>query len=155
MQDIWQLQEQTPGSVVVVPINLQWDREGLAIMGKGLALDAACRFPRLKNELGMTLQCDGEATTAAYWRSYEIITFPTKPLWREPAKLWLIERSARELLMITKAAAHGFSALHPLSKILMPKVGCGTQTGQLDWKLVRPALERILYPLADRITWVE
>jgi hypothetical protein len=37
----------------------------------------------------------------------------------------------------------------------MPKVGCGAQTGQLNWKDVKPTLERILYPLADRIIWVE
>lgn len=152
MQDIWQVQAQTPGSVVVVPINLQVDSGYNAIMGAGLALQAATKFPHLKKELGQSLVHDKYPPSTCYWHEYQIITFPTKNLWREPATPELICRSAVELVALLTWVAFRPS---DTAKILVPKVGCGEKTGQLAWPSVKPMLEALWLDISPRIQFVE
>ena len=68
----------------------------------------------------------------------KILSFPVKTEWWEKANLDVIEGSAKQL-----------SKLAPKEDVYLPRVGCGN--GKLDWKDVKPVLERCL---DDRFTVV-
>jgi O-acetyl-ADP-ribose deacetylase (regulator of RNase III) len=135
--NIWRV----PTDVIVIPTNGDVNRHGEAVMGRGLALQAARRYPLLPKVLAHLMRELGNHVLDAYRpRSLPIIvTFPVKHHWHHVAQLDLIERSAKELVAL---ADH-----HEYRRVALPRVGCGN--GQLDWKDVRPILER---HLDDRFT---
>lgn len=100
-----------------IPTNCQVDSRNHLIMGKGLAKQAAERYPRLAQYLGM------EAMNGRYFVFVEpekLIAFPTKYHWREPSSLKLIEEGLQALVSIIQT-----------DKIVSPRLGCGL--GGLDW----------------------
>lgn len=103
----------------------------LAVMGAGLAGQAARRYPDLPETLGIALQNEGNHVAVL---GHGLIAFPTKDDWRDDSTLPLIERSAKELLALTNTMGYRLVAL--------PRVGTGK--GQLKWCDVRPILERTL-----------
>lgn len=129
--DLWDYHAQ--GKIVVVTTNGTLTKKNLAVMGKGIALETAKRFPRLPKLLGERILAEGNRVHL--FAAYRIITFPVKVDWRDPAKLTLIERSAREL--------HDLLDTIPQEKpVYMPKPGCGV--GGLSWKDVEPIIEKTL-----------
>jgi hypothetical protein len=59
----------------------------------------------------------------------KIILFPTKEDWRNPSKICWIENGLKSLLKAITTES-----------IALPKLGCGL--GGLDWKQVKPLLEK-------------
>lgn len=121
---------------IVIPTNGDVNRHGEAVMGRGLALQAARRYPLLPKVLAHLMRELGNCVLDAYRPRHcpFIVTFPVKHHWHEPAQLYLIERSARELVAL---ADH-----HEYGRVALPRVGCGN--GALDWADVRPIMERYL-----------
>lgn len=119
----------------VIPVNANVNSKGLAVMGKGLAKEAATRFPDLPSELGLAYRVHG---IGVYLFSYEnnenIITFPTKYDWRYGSDVNLIAKSCVQM--------RDLADRHRLTRIVMPKVGCGL--GLLNWLDVEPILDRYL-----------
>lgn len=117
-------------------------KNGDAVMGKGIALEAKERFPTLPTILGRKLASSGNnvhylchANVGAELNSVALISFPTKHHWRERASLELIKRSAYQLVKL--ADKNGWE------KIILPRPGCGN--GGLVWATeVRPVLEPVL-----------
>lgn len=135
--DIWKVYDEyvmprNDHTVIVIPTNGFVKRNGYAVMGRGLAHDAAGSFNRLPLELGIRLQWYGNIPH--YFQQYKIITFPTKHTWSQPADLYLIQQSAESLNRVARK-------LH-FHRIYIPKVGCGN--GQLDWEHVKPILDETL-----------
>ena len=140
--DIWDFHRQE--NWIVIPVNGAVKNNGEAVMGAGLALQAAQRFPELPKELGSWITDSG---TNVYWHGYKtyIITFPTKHRnWRADSCLGLIEESAWSLKRWND------SAQLPIS-VYLPRLGCGERTGRLQWSDVKPILEQ---HLDDRFTVV-
>lgn len=129
--DIWSI---APG-FVVIPTNAVTKGYGTAVMGAGLALDAAKRYPELPKKLGEhILRWD----TRPFVYS-NVICVPTKYSWRQPSDLELIDHGCRELVLL----ANVFSALGNNDPILLPKLGCGL--GGLNWeRQVRPLMDSLL-----------
>lgn len=130
---------------VVIPTNMDVRRDGTAVMGAGLALQAANRFPGLDALYGRHLAAREPVTI---FRSDDarraLLLVPTKLHWADRASLELIEASA---FAIAKAAAE-------FDFVLVPRIGAGL--GKLSWQhQVRPILERALAAVADRIIFVE
>jgi len=121
---------------IVIPTNGDVNRHGEAVMGRGLALQAARRYPLLPKVLAHLMRELGNRVLDCYRPRHcpTIITFPVKHHWSEPAQLDLIERSARELVALADHLEYG--------RVALPRVGCGN--GQLDWTDVQPILERYL-----------
>lgn len=117
---------------IVIPTNGQVNAAGDAVMGRGLARQAASRFRSIPAMLGQKLQTDGNHVYA--WPELRFYTFPVKEHWKDEASLELIERSARELI---KKAEH-------IGKfpVYIPRVGCGN--GKCKWEDVKPILLRTL-----------
>ena len=130
-QDIWQAH--ADGAIVVIPTNGNRTTMGLAVMGKGLALDAAQRFPLLPIELGELLRRYGNQVFK--FPKHNLFTFPTKNDWRDDADLNLIRHSAMQLLEYSKKDSAAFP-------VAIPKLGCGE--GKLSWDQVEPIIEEFL-----------
>lgn len=142
---------------LVITTNGFVKKNGEAVMGRGIALEAKKRFPWLPKSLGAYLMEFGNHVNyfgADYdhytgW-SLSIITFPVKPEfgpngipgWKAKADIKLIEQSLIELKKLV--------AYMRWEKILMPRPGCGN--GGLEWGQVKPTLEHIL---DDRYTIME
>ena len=134
MGDIWDEKYDAPEFRRVVPTNIGWKHDGENVMGRGVARDAARRYPELARRYGGVCQANAGRLSFLFW--YEnLILFPVKPLnlqqphlsWRSAANLQLISESTRLL------------AKQDVDKqIVLPLVGCGN--GGLDPSVVFPVL---------------
>ncbi|KKK86430.1 hypothetical protein LCGC14_2763320 [marine sediment metagenome] len=121
---------------IVIPTNGDVNRHGAAVMGRGLALQAARRWPLMPKVLAEYLRAEGNHVFDVYKprRLPTLLTFPVKQHWRERADIDLIERSAQELVAKVDRLAY--------RQVALPRVGCGN--GSLNWADVLPILERHL-----------
>jgi hypothetical protein len=133
--DIWNYATSNSGGTIVIPTNGSVNRYNLAVMGRGLALEASQCYPKLREELGFMIIRDGNRLH--YLPQYKLLAFPVKHSWSQPANLKLIELSARELALYMDNDGI------PLP-VYMPKVGCGPNTGRRQWYEVKPILQREL-----------
>ena len=116
----------------VITTNGSVNKKGLAVMGRGCALEAAKRIPYFPKTLAMALEKTGNKVYA--WEYCNIITFPVKHKWNEKADLELIKKSTRELVEIANK--------WKMEKIYLPRPGCGY--GYLEWEEVKKEIEDIL-----------
>lgn len=121
------------GSVIVIPVNT------VGVHGRGLALymrtvykTSLARYMRLCKS-GKINTGDMEVVQE---EDFNVALFPTKYQWRNPSCTRLIRRSAIRLRSYLDA--HGLTECH------LPRVGCGTQTGGLDYFAdVRPIFDEV------------
>lgn len=114
-------------------------RDGTCVMGRGCAREAAKKWPGLPRIIGARIKESGN--DVFLWTEYlsgkeptvvnQLLIFPVKHKWMEPADPNLISMSAASLAV--------FAAQRPSTIFLLPRPGCGN--GQLDWKDVKPLLE--------------
>lgn len=138
--DLWTYQ---PCDVVVIPTNgvLIPDRTPpRAVMGKGVALQAKIKVPRIDRMLGNWIMLNGNVPGMLYMlrnqagESRMLVSFPTKDNYEDDSKLDLIEQSAWRLLEMANSN-------YEWKAIVLPHVGCGA--GGLQWSQVRPILDAI------------
>lgn len=127
--DVWDLH--AGGAWVVIPTNTERKGDGTAVMGAGLALAAAQRFPDVPARYGRALAA---GRTQVVLTDHRLLLAPTKTAWRRPSTMPLV----RDLLDATAA----WCATHPAEFVAVPSPGCGR--GGLPWAQVRAAaLERL------------
>lgn len=122
-------------------------KNGEAVMGAGVALQAKNRWPSLAYHLGESIYNYGNHVLSL-GNEYDVETdhvtrwfsFPVKHHWREKADMELIKRSAFELT----AKVNQFENFYDESfnTVLIPKPGCGN--GGLRWEDVKEVIEPIL-----------
>lgn len=103
-------------------------------MGRGIALEASQRYPKLQAIAGRLIRQNGSRVETLI--SEKLILFPVKGHYRDHADINLILKSTLQLLEIFNS--HGWED----SRILLPRVGCGW--GHLDWAEVHPLLVHYL-----------
>ncbi len=126
----------------VITTNGSVNKKGLAVMGRGCALEAAKRFPQFPKALAMLLTKTGNRVYVWEYHKKEntqfkcnnIITFPVKHNWYEKADLELIKKSAMELVEVANR--------WKMEKVYLPRPGCGY--GYLKWEEVKKEIESIL-----------
>ncbi len=125
------------GKTVVITTNGYVNGRGLAVMGRGVARQAAERFPSLPRQLAERIYTEGKTggNRVHHFQEERIITFPVKHKWFEDADLELICKSAVELVAL-------LDKLPQEKPVAMPKPGCGN--GKLKWGDVEPVLDSIL-----------
>ena len=131
-----------PADATVVPINWRTRKNGDAVMGAGVAKQAAERWPWLPASLGnQTLGkspfvvCVQTSTTDG--RLTYLLLVPTKHDWRAPSTVELVEIGAKTM--------RDMADRHSWATVALPRLGCGERTGQLSWPdQVRPLLAGIL-----------
>jgi hypothetical protein len=126
---------------------------GVAVMGRGVARQAATRWPDIPLTLGNMITTSGLHVGSlgnfsyqphlevhiptAYQRptrTFELVSFPVKEQWQHHAQLWLIRRSCEELVQLADYKDWTF--------VQLPRPGCGN--GGLTWDQVQPLLTGIL-----------
>lgn len=143
--DIWGEYTRRPDVYLVIPTNGSVRRDGCAVMGRGLALQAARRFPEISMVLGHALQDSGLYGPRVVLLPHRLLAFPVKWNWNESADLDLIERSAGKLAAWLRRSEES---------IVMPCVGCGN--GRLAWARVRLRLEALdAYDIACRVRVID
>lgn len=135
--DIWDYHS---GHWIVITTNGTVKTNGECVMGRGVAAQAKDRFPTLPRRLGGLLSRQGNRLFM--FPDCRILTFPVKHNWWEKADMGLIEQSVKGLLE--------FRDFFQVGDIYMVRPGCSN--GRLDWKDVKPVLERYL---DDRFIVVE
>ena len=138
--DLWHYHRK--GHWLCVTTNGVVNAQGLLVMGKGVALEAAERFPGLRANWGELVIALGNRPFA--YPPGRLISFPTKHHWKNPSDLELIRKSAEGLMLWWPYVASSFTMAHKtILPICLPKVGCGN--GGLDWETqVRPLISGIL-----------
>ncbi|MCV0439707.1 MAG: hypothetical protein K5880_13860 [Hydrogenophaga sp.] len=132
--DIWNLATELD-AWVVVPTNTCVRQDNKAVMGAGMAKDAADRYPGLAENLGVHI---GKFDSRLYV-SNPVICLPTKHNWRNPSKIEFVEQGCYELLDLARI----LSSVGDARPILLPQLGCGL--GGLNWeRQVRPLVDSIL-----------
>lgn len=146
--DIWTLHH--PNNWIVITTNGSVNYRGQAVMGRGLALQAAQRFPGLHIEVGNAIKLWGNTVNVLH--SHRLITFPVKHKWMQTADLELIRTSAHQLLNAWDQISQDCFGARPRysGHIYLPRPGCNN--GGRTWAEVRPILAPIL---DDRFTVVE
>lgn len=140
--NIWNYHKK--GNYIVITTNGFVKNNGECVMGRGIALQAKNKFPKLAKELGKRIKEEGN--NVFIFDQYDIITFPVKHNWFENAELELIEKSCVQL---SELFEEGYQLGADLPKIYMPKPGC--LNGKLDWKDV----EQIVAQLSHLVTLVD
>ena len=147
MKDVYGDLFEYPASAIAITTNGFVRKDGCAVMGAGCALQAAERWPGLPLELGTAIRQNGNHVFG--WRNWEglkdLISFPVKHHWSQPADLFLIERSCREAM--TTADTLDWEIC------VVPRPGCGN--GQLSYDVVGPVIAGILDDRFHIITWKE
>lgn len=129
----------SPREAVVVTTNGIVNKNGYAVMGKGVAKEANDIF-KVSKRLGTLITKYGNNCYDLGVYNYKehairVITFPTKIHWRNPSTTKRIEQSAIEILKMANDLN--------LIKLYMPPAGCGC--GGLDWyRTVEPLLSKWL-----------
>ena len=125
--DFWTL----PGDYRCITTNAILRKNGNAILGKGVALDASRRYPDIEVILGRLIN---EYGNHVFKLGNGLISFPTKWHWREDSDIELIKRSTQELVLLLKD--------DPAKRILLTRPGCGN--GNLHWSGVKPIIQNTL-----------
>jgi hypothetical protein len=133
--NIWECQ-----GYKVIPTNGVVKKNGENVMGAGLAKQASVLYPELAKKLCDAISLGGNHVYP--FPEHELYSFPTKHHFSEMSDINLMIRSARQL---KRLAQNHYS--NSLGSIHIPKVGCGL--GSLDWKVVKPLLERELHPYTE------
>jgi hypothetical protein len=146
--DIWKLSR---NAYMTVTTNGYVNRKGQCVMGRGIALEVAQRWPQVPLELGHLIQMHGNHVydlgpyhyiTRQPDPSYfhHLISFPVKHTWSEPGDLKLIQRSAIELAGLEVFKLNRSRGIN--LKVYMTRPGCGN--GRRTWEEVKPILAPIL-----------
>jgi len=121
------------GEWVVIMTNGTVRKNGACVMGRGVALEVKNKIPNIDKVIGAAISCFGNIVFVLNSLTGEkIISFPIKHNWNEKADLGLIERSCKQLDFVVRKN----------SVVYMARPGCGN--GQLDWREVKPILEKYL-----------
>lgn len=137
--DLWTDEKREAGVPLVITTNGFVKKNGCAVMGRGIALEASQRYSWMPRLLGRLLS---EVGNQVHTYKSEVdgkvehifVFFPVKHKWNEEADLELIERSTKELVALAD--------FNEWDEVLMPRPGCGN--GRLDWRQVKDVLERYL-----------
>lgn len=119
----------------------------VGVMGKGLALEFALRYPEL--EKTYKLACSEHKVKIGKMFLYKvgdltIINFPTKFHFRFPSKIEYIEEGLLDLKRVIKE--------ENIKKIAIPPLGCGL--GRLDFAIVKDLIEKNFQDLDDVIIFL-
>ncbi len=150
--DIWELAAQPQHGWVIVPTNTDVKQNGNAVMGKGLAKQAADQLDYLPRLLGQHIKTWGEeifayeaeqkwsrGTFGILQKPMRVVCLPTKTTWRQGSDLELIERGCKAL----KLLAYQLNNSPDVHEFFVPRLGAGL--GGLDWEReVRPVVDSSL-----------
>lgn len=144
--DVWEAMHYPDTSAICIPTNGTIKRNGEAVMGRGVALQAQNRWHQLPRALGNWLRTTEHVAGPHLFvipahsfleQPCDVVCFPVKYQWHETASLELIAHSCRAL--------QESCDLFGWSQVYLPRPGCGN--GGRTWADVHP----IVATLDDRV----
>jgi len=142
--NLWDIASEGHWDVIVITTNGYVRKDGAAVMGRGIALEANERYPGLAYELGTKIKNFGNRVHLlfGYDPRFVVASFPVKPVfgpnhepgWKAKAEYPLVMRSVGEL--------RNYVDRYHWMDILMPRPGCGY--GGLKWQDVKPKIDGLL-----------
>lgn len=130
--NLWDMQ----GDWLCITTNGMIRKDGTAVMGRGIALQAKERVTDIEKSLAKSLTAKGNVVSViGRYQNKWIVAFPTKHHWRDDSTIELIQTSARQL-----KEHFDKQPIKPL--VLLPRPGCAN--GKLNWDDVKRAIEPIL-----------
>jgi hypothetical protein len=131
-----------PDNWIVITTNTVIKKNGRAVMGAGIAKQAADRFPDLPYLYGRFLKTSADSSGIAVVPNIGLVLFPTKYHWQNPSDLDLIKKNAIQLAnRYTEVITLG-NVGQPIRHVFLPPLGCGL--GKRKWEEVEPILSPIL-----------
>lgn len=127
--DIWEME----ADARCITTNGTVKKNGEAVMGRGVALQAKAMYPSFAHMLGRFLV--GNGNIVSYTPDYRLFTFPVKHNWWEVADIELIEQSCALLMYVLGEHSE-------LKRVLLPAPGCGN--GGLAYEQVLPVIRPLL-----------
>jgi len=106
-------------------------QNGELVMGRGVALDAATRYPSIPKKLGDLVKQYGNKPFIFF--DEKIISFPTKHHWKNPSDIELIIKSSKSIALLAE--------IYNLT-VFLTRPGCGN--GGLQWDSVKLQIEPYL-----------
>uniref|UniRef100_A0A6M3X5E3 Macro domain-containing protein n=1 Tax=viral metagenome TaxID=1070528 RepID=A0A6M3X5E3_9ZZZZ len=128
--DIWKAN----CNIICITTNGIVKKNGELVMGKGIALQAKQRYPRLAKHWGRYVNMSGNVPHMYEFNDVKLLSFPTKNNWMDKSDMSLIKSS-------TQLIANR-SDLWYYKSIALPRPGCGN--GGLKWEDVKKEIEPIL-----------
>lgn len=128
---------QSDADAICVTTNGIVKANGELVMGKGVAEAFKKKYPLLPLKAGLGVKKHGNHVQYFLddlFGNTRIVCFPTKEDWRDSSPMWLIERSAKELVALADQKNW--------KKIVLTRPGCGN--GGLKWEDVKAVLIPIL-----------
>jgi hypothetical protein len=139
------------GDAICITTNGAVRKDGACVMGRGVALQAAGKWPGIEFTLGERISRDGNKVHRLTFEEgghtllparfeiedrskvvpFHIFSLPVKHHWREQADERLIRKSLLQLLEQT-----------PGMRVALPRPGCGN--GGLKWKDIRIVVATVL-----------
>ena len=125
--DLWEV-----NGFHVIPTNLTLRRDGTAVMGRGVAQQAALRYRVLPDAYGHFPRTRTHPQLFVH-RDFQVICLPVKRHWSAHADLDLIRLGVQQLAALP-------CEIRPIA---LPLVGCGF--GELSSRVVLPLLAQCLH----------
>lgn len=145
--NIWDFHDR--GNWIVITTNGFVKKSGAAVMGRGLALQAANRFPSLPKRLGESLLRGNTSLIGGVVPSWlniphdfpdlRLISFPVKNFWGDIANLELIEHNLPKLSILVRHLEQDQDLKPP---VYVTRFGTGN--GERNWSEVKPLMEKYL-----------
>jgi hypothetical protein len=144
--NVWHYFEDGNYDAICCTTNCVLKQNGVLVMGAGIAKAFAGKYPWLPLNWGRRV-ANHNAVSDAHPGLFvtlmptppHLVYFGTKWHWKNPSDLPLIKRNAFELMELAK--------MLDWHNIILPRPGCSN--GGLDWRIVGPAIDRIV---DDRVT---
>ncbi len=135
--DIFKLAQK--GDAILVTTNGCVKKDGTAVMGRGIAKQAAERYPGIAKTLAECIKLYGNmASWLGVWDGVDVFSLPTKQDWRTKSDIELIQASCERIATLVAIDGHG----PKINNIYMTRPGCGN--GWLKWEDVKPVIEPLL-----------
>ena len=109
-------------------------KNGEAVMGAGIALQAKIKYPQLPKLLAEKIAQEGNRVYSFKLDDdRSIVTFPTKNHWRDDSDIELIKQSLLQLVWMTTQ--------NEWEKVCLPRPGCSN--GKLKWTDVKRYVSKL------------
>ena len=110
-------------------------KNGEAVMGAGIALQAKIKYPQLPKLLAEKIAQEGNKVYSFKFDNDDrtIITFPTKNHWKDDSDIELIKRSLLQLVWMTTR--------NKWERVCLPRPGCSN--GRLNWFDVKKYVSKL------------
>ena len=129
--DIWDWHNPNKKQFICIPTNQTVSKQGNAVMGRGIAFQAATKFPKLKKDYGKLLLNNKTMNGFYIFSKYGLITMPVKKHFKDQANIELINGSMENLSLL-------LDMNNTIKSVAIPMLGCGF--GGLLYEKVLPVL---------------